>query len=51
MIKEFYHSVAEALPLNRVGQREDVTEGVMYLLRNNFTIGEVLHVEGGHRLV
>lgn len=47
---EFYNGVAEGLPLNRVGQSEDVAESVIYLLRNNFTTGEILHVEGGHRL-
>jgi len=49
--KEFYNGVAEGLPLNRVGQSEDVAESVIYLLRNNFSTGEILHVEGGHRLV
>lgn len=49
--EEFYNGVAEGLPLNRVGQPEDVAEGVIYLLRNNFTTGEILHIEGGHRLV
>lgn len=49
--KEFYNSIAEQLPVNRVGQPEDVAEGVIYLLRNGFSTGEVLHVEGGHRLI
>ncbi|HIV82667.1 MAG TPA: SDR family oxidoreductase [Candidatus Salinicoccus merdavium] len=49
--KEFYDSVSGNLPLNRVGQPKDVAESVIYLLRNNFSTGEILHVEGGHRLV
>src|SRR5699024_3552043 len=43
--KEFYNGVAEQLPLNRVGQPEDMAESVIYLLRNNFSTGEILHVE------
>lgn len=49
--KAFYDAIAEQLPLNRAGQPEDVAEGVIYLLRNHFSTGEILHVEGGHRLI
>lgn len=49
--KEFYNSIADMLPVNRAGQPVDVAEGVMYLLRNNFSTGEILHDEGGHRLI
>ncbi|WP_080875312.1 SDR family oxidoreductase [Oceanobacillus timonensis] len=49
--KAFYNSIAEMLPVNRAGKPEDVAESVIYLLRNEFSTGEILHVEGGHRLV
>lgn len=49
--KEFYDSIGDALPVNRAGKPEDVAESVMYLLRNEFSTGEMLHVEGGHRLI
>lgn len=49
--KEFYDSIGDALPVNRAGKPEDVAESVMYLLRNEFSTGEILHVEGGHRLI
>ncbi|SDJ10783.1 Enoyl-(Acyl carrier protein) reductase [Natribacillus halophilus] len=49
--KAFYDAVGGQLPMNRVGQPEDVAESVIYLLRNGFSTGETLHVEGGHRLI
>ncbi|MBY7145111.1 SDR family oxidoreductase [Virgibacillus sp. NKC19-3] len=49
--KAFYDAVGGQLPMKRVGQPEDVAESVIYLLRNGFSTGEVLHVEGGHRLI
>lgn len=47
---DFYAAVANKLPVKRVGRAEDVAQGVLYLLRNSFVTGTVLHVEGGHIL-
>ncbi|MET3292677.1 UNVERIFIED_CONTAM: NAD(P)-dependent dehydrogenase (short-subunit alcohol dehydrogenase family) [Brevibacillus sp. OAP136] len=47
---QFYETVAGKLPVNRVGQAEDVAQAVLYLLQNTFVTGTVLHVEGGHIL-
>jgi NAD(P)-dependent dehydrogenase (short-subunit alcohol dehydrogenase family) len=41
-------SVASKLPVARVGLADDVAEGVIYLLKNGFTTGTTLHVDGGH---
>ncbi len=49
--KAFYNAIAEQLPVNRAGKPEDVAERVIYLLRNRFSTGEIIHVEGGHKLI
>lgn len=49
--KEFYQDMANQLPLKRVGQSEDVADSVIYLMKNSFVTGEIVHNEGGHRLI
>jgi len=39
--------VANTAPLHRVGEPEDVAEGVMGLLRNSYVSGSVLTIDGG----
>lgn len=34
-------------PLGRVGQVDDVVDGIMYLERASFVTGVVLHIDGG----
>ncbi|BAK93654.1 hypothetical protein [Tetragenococcus halophilus] len=43
--------MALQLPLKRVGQAGDVADSVIYLRENSFVIGEIVHNEGGHRLI
>jgi NAD(P)-dependent dehydrogenase (short-subunit alcohol dehydrogenase family) len=38
------------LPVGRVGRPEDIATAVVWLLESEFATGEVLHVDGGHRL-
>jgi len=42
---------AEQLPVGRIGRPEDIAHAIVFLLRNSFVTGIVLHVDGGHRLV
>ncbi|WP_437682519.1 SDR family oxidoreductase [Sorangium sp. So ce131] len=42
---------ARRLPVGRVGAPADVAHAALFLMENGFTTGEVLHVDGGHRLV
>lgn len=44
-------AAASRLPVGRVGRSEDIAHAVLFLIENGFTTGEVLHVDGGHRLV
>jgi NAD(P)-dependent dehydrogenase (short-subunit alcohol dehydrogenase family) len=47
----FYSSLAAKLPVQRVGTAEDAAQGALYLIRNGFVTGTVLHIEGGHSLI
>jgi pteridine reductase len=42
--------LASANPLNRIGDIGDVTDAVLFLLRNRFVTGQVLYVDGGYHL-
>ena len=44
-------SAAAALPTGRIGRPDDVAQAVGLLLAGGFITGEVLHVDGGGRLV
>ncbi|MFB9903528.1 SDR family oxidoreductase [Allokutzneria oryzae] len=44
-------TMAQRLPVNRIGTVDDVSEAFVTLLRNGFITGTVVHVDGGHRLV
>jgi NAD(P)-dependent dehydrogenase (short-subunit alcohol dehydrogenase family) len=44
-------SMAERLPVGRVGTADDIADAIVFLLGNGYITGTVLHVEGGHRLV
>ncbi|PPA73534.1 short chain dehydrogenase [Achromobacter spanius] len=44
-------SMAERLPVGRVGTGDDIADAILFLLGNGYTTGTVLHVDGGHRLV
>ncbi|VWC88491.1 short-chain dehydrogenase [Burkholderia aenigmatica] len=42
---------ASALPGGRVGRADEVGEAIAFLLGNGFMNGEILHIDGGGRLV
>ena len=46
----FFNSMADKLPVKRVGAAEDVAQTVLYLMNNGFT-GSVFEVNGGAKLV
>jgi NAD(P)-dependent dehydrogenase (short-subunit alcohol dehydrogenase family) len=41
---------ARSLPVGRIGTPDDLAAAVVFLIENGFTTGEVLHVDGGHRI-
>ncbi|MNJ67975.1 NADP-dependent 7-alpha-hydroxysteroid dehydrogenase [compost metagenome] len=46
----FFQSVANDLPVRRIGTPDDVAESVLYLIKNGFTTGSILSVDGGHSI-
>lgn len=44
-------TMADRLPVGRVGRPDDIADAIAFMMGNGFTTGTVLHVEGGHRLV
>lgn len=49
--KNYFNSVANALPVKRIGQPEDIAQAVLYLLKNGFTTGATINIDGGVRLI
>ena len=41
----------DTLPVKRIGLAEEVAQAVVLLMTNGFITGEVLHMDGGGRLV
>jgi NAD(P)-dependent dehydrogenase (short-subunit alcohol dehydrogenase family) len=42
-----YEGMADLHPLGRLGEIDDVVQGILYLERAAFVTGEVLHIDGG----
>jgi NAD(P)-dependent dehydrogenase (short-subunit alcohol dehydrogenase family) len=48
---EFLRSLAERLPVGRIGSPDDIAGAVMFLMGNGFVSGSVLQIDGGGSLV
>src|ERR1700719_2617124 len=46
-----YHETAERLPVGHVGDAEEIAEAYLYLMRQTYSTGQVLVVDGGAVLV
>ena len=46
-----YDSLSEALPVGRVGEVDDIAETFLYLMRNGYSSGTIVTVDGGSVLV
>lgn len=51
MSDEAWEAVGKTLPLQRTGSAEDVARAVVYLVREEFLTGTLIHVNGGEHLV
>ena len=49
--RQFLSSLAQQLPVGKVGEASDLAEGILFLMKNAYTTGTVLHVEGGKGLI
>ena len=47
----FLTGLAQQLPAGKVGEPTDLAESVLFLMKNSYMTGTVLHVEGGHQLI
>jgi NAD(P)-dependent dehydrogenase (short-subunit alcohol dehydrogenase family) len=45
-----FEAMAPRLPARRIGRPEEMAQAALFLMQNGFTTGEVLYVDGGHRL-
>jgi NAD(P)-dependent dehydrogenase (short-subunit alcohol dehydrogenase family) len=46
-----YESISETLPVGRVGEVGDIAEAFLYLMRNGYSSGSIVTVDGGSVLV
>ena len=46
-----YREVGNALPVGRVGEASDIAEAYLYLMREGFSTGQVIAVDGGTMLM
>jgi NAD(P)-dependent dehydrogenase (short-subunit alcohol dehydrogenase family) len=46
-----YREVGSALPVGRVGEASDIAEAYLYLMREAFSTGQVIAVDGGTMLM
>jgi NAD(P)-dependent dehydrogenase (short-subunit alcohol dehydrogenase family) len=47
----YFAEVAAKLPVGRLAHADEVADAVLFLMNNRAITGEVVHVDGGHRLV
>lgn len=43
-----YQQVGQSLPVGRIGQAEEIAQGAIMLMANQFATGTVLDIDGGH---
>jgi NAD(P)-dependent dehydrogenase (short-subunit alcohol dehydrogenase family) len=49
--KERFSEMAGRLPVQRVGRADEMAAAYLFLIKNEFITGTILHVDGGHQLV
>lgn len=48
---EFYKDIGDSLLMKRVGESDEIAQAFIYLMRQSFTTGQILTVDGGTVLV
>jgi NAD(P)-dependent dehydrogenase (short-subunit alcohol dehydrogenase family) len=49
--RQVLEQTASTLPSRHIGRPEDIAEAILFLMANRFVTGEILHIDGGGRLV
>ena len=47
----FFADMAPRLPAGRIATPADIAPAYLYLMESEFTTGETIHIDGGHRLI
>jgi NAD(P)-dependent dehydrogenase (short-subunit alcohol dehydrogenase family) len=47
----YYQRVGSSLPTGRIGEPHEAAHAILFALTNEYLTGEVLHLDGGARLV
>jgi NAD(P)-dependent dehydrogenase (short-subunit alcohol dehydrogenase family) len=47
----YYQRLGHSLPIGRVGDPDHAAQAIVFAMQNDYVTGEVLHVDGGARLV
>ena len=47
----YFEELAARLPSGRIAKPADVAPAYIYLMESDFTTGETVHIDGGHRLI
>ena len=48
--RALYESTGQGLLVGRIGEPEDIAAGFLYLMKNGFSTGTILELDGGHVL-
>jgi NAD(P)-dependent dehydrogenase (short-subunit alcohol dehydrogenase family) len=48
--QKFFQQMGSNVPVGRVGRPAEIAEALLFLIRNGFTTGAILDVDGGNRL-
>ncbi len=48
--KDYLEQLKHSNLLQRIGTLDDITEAVLFLLRNDFITGQIIYVDGGRHL-
>jgi NAD(P)-dependent dehydrogenase (short-subunit alcohol dehydrogenase family) len=49
--EHLYESVGNSLPMGRVGEADDIAQGYLFLMQEQFSTGQILVIDGGAVLV
>ncbi|WP_419888340.1 SDR family oxidoreductase [Neobacillus niacini] len=49
--QKMYHGIAKQLPVGRVAQPKDIAVTYVYLVKNGFTTGTSVLIDGGAHLI
>lgn len=49
--REIFSGIADKLPVKKIASAEEVASAVLFLMSNDSITGEVIHIDGGQRLI